>query len=165
FSYDSIEVMNNVYRNMGISLRSTTCFTEAQKDEKFNTKYPWIMLAPLMNGNSKFLKYMKEKYNTITIGFSGWACNPRYRFMMGIDHALPLSDHCDFNELIQVVKKCNPKKIFTIHGFAAEFARILNGMGYNAIPISHKPNRNKKIAKEPTPRIKNDMQILDYFIK
>jgi hypothetical protein len=39
-------------------------------------------------------------------------------------------------------------------------------MGYNAIPISHKPNnRIKKIAKEPTPRRKNDMQILDYFIK
>lgn len=166
FSYDSIEVMNNVYRNMGISLRNTTCFTEAQKDEKFNTKYPWIMLAPLMNGNSKFLKYMKEKYNTITIGFSGWACSQRYKYMMGLDYALPLSDHCDFNELIQVVKKCNPKKIFTIHGFAAEFARILNGMGYNAIPISHTPNnRNKKISKEPTPRRKNDMQILDYFIK
>ena len=76
FSYDCIEVMNTVYRNMGISLRNTTSFTEAQKNEKFNKKYPWIMLAPLMNGNSKFLKYMKEKYNTITIGFSGWACNP-----------------------------------------------------------------------------------------
>ncbi|MGZ5470637.1 MAG: MBL fold metallo-hydrolase RNA specificity domain-containing protein [Nitrososphaeraceae archaeon] len=165
FSYDSIEVINTVYRNMGITLRNTTCFTEAQKNEKIDTKYPWVMLAPLMNGNSKFLKYMKEKYNTITIGFSGWACSQRYKYMMGIDHALPLSDHCDFNELIQVVKKCNPKKIITIHGFAVEFAKILNNMGYNAMPLSQKPNKIKKIAKEPNPRRKNDIQILDYFIK
>jgi putative mRNA 3-end processing factor len=109
---------------------------------------------------------MKEKYNTITIGFSGWACSPRYKYMMGIDYALPLSDHCDFNELIQIVKKCNPKKIFTIHGFEVEFARVLNNIGYNAIPISNKPNKIKKIdKKEPIPRRKNDIQILDYFMK
>ena len=165
FSYDSIEVINTVYRNMGISLRNTTCFTEAEKYKQLDTKYPWVMLAPLMNGNSRFLKYMKDKYNTITIGFSGWACSPRYKYMMGIDYALPLSDHCDFNELIQVVKKCNPKKIFTIHGFAVEFARILNNIGYNAIPISHKPHKIKKIVKKPTTRRKNDIQILDYYIK
>lgn len=166
FSYDSIEVINTVYRNMGISLRNTTCYTEAEKDKQLETKHPWVMLAPLMNGNSRFLKYMKEKYNTITIGFSGWACSPRYKYMMGIDYALPLSDHCDFNELIQIVKKCNPKKIFTIHGFEVEFARVLNNMGYNAIPISNKPNKIKKIdKKEPIPRRKNDIQILDYFMK
>jgi putative mRNA 3-end processing factor len=166
FSYDSIEVINTVYRNMGISLRNTTCFTEAEKDKQLETKYPWVMLAPLMNGNSRFLKYMKEKYNTITIGFSGWACSPRYKYMMGIDYALPLSDHCDFNELIQIVKKCNPKKIFTIHGFEVEFARVLNTMGYNAIPLSNKSNKIKKIdKKKPIPRRKNDIQILDYFMK
>jgi putative mRNA 3-end processing factor len=166
FSYDSIEVINTVYRNMGISLRNTTCYTEAEKDKQLETKYPWVMLEPLMNGNSRFLKYMKEKYNTITIGFSGWACSPRYKYMMGIDYALPLSDHCDFNELIQIVKKCNPKKIFTIHGFEVEFARVLNNMGYNAIPLSNKPNKIKKIdKKKPIPRRKNDIQILDYFMK
>jgi putative mRNA 3-end processing factor len=166
FSYDSIEVINTVYRNMGISLRNTTCYTEAEKDKQLETKYPWVMLAPLMNGNSRFLKYMKEKYNTITIGFSGWACSPRYKYMMGIDYALPLSDHCDFNELIQIVKKCNPKKIFTIHGFEVEFARVLNTMGYNAIPLSNKSNKIKKIdKKKPIPRRKNDIQILDYFMK
>lgn len=69
--------------------------------------------------------------------------------MMGIDYALPMSDHCDYNELIQVVHKCNPKKIFTIHGFAHEFARILNNMGYNASPIdNHHSNKIRKTRKE-----------------
>lgn len=193
FAYDSIEIMNNVYRKMGISLRNTTCFTEAEKSKKLDTKNPWVMLAPLMNGNSKFLRYMKEKYNTITLGFSGWACNNGYKHMMGIDYALPMSDHCDYNELVQLVHKCNPKKIFTIHGFAHEFARILNNMGYNASPLDNHSNKIRKTRKESAKsnRIKssssssstrkrsssssiksrvnnhnnNNILILDYFIK
>jgi putative mRNA 3-end processing factor len=187
FAYDSIEIMNNVYREMGITLRNTTCFTEAEKSKKLDTKNPWVMLAPLMNGNSKFLRYMKEKYNTITLGFSGWACNNGYKHMMGIDYALPMSDHCDYNELVQLVHKCNPKKIFTIHGFAHEFARILNNMGYNASPLSNHSNKIRKTRREANTtksnRTKsssntrkrsssisvnsrnNNILILDYFIK
>jgi putative mRNA 3-end processing factor len=187
FAYDSIEIMNNVYREMGISLRNTSCFTDAEKSKKLDTKYPWVMLAPLMNGNSKFLRHMKEKYNTITVGFSGWACNQGYKHMMGIDYALPMSDHCDYNELIQVVKKCNPKNIFTIHGFAHEFARILNNMGYNAHPLENHANKIRKTRKDTTKsnimksssnirkksnssisnisKNNNNIQILDYFIK
>ncbi|HET8857327.1 MAG TPA: MBL fold metallo-hydrolase [Nitrososphaeraceae archaeon] len=191
FAYDSIEVMNKVYREMGISLRNTTCLTDAEKSKKLDTNNPWVMLAPLMNGNSKFLRYMKEKYNTITLGFSGWACNNGYKHMMGIDYALPMSDHCDYNELIQLVHKCNPKKIFTVHGFAHEFAMILNNMGYNASPIGNYSNKFQKTRKESTKinRIKsssinsirkrshnsinsrisnnknNNILILDYFFK
>jgi putative mRNA 3-end processing factor len=107
--------------------------------------------------------------------------------MMGIDYALPMSDHCDYNELIQVVKKCNPKNIFTIHGFAHEFARILNNMGYNANPLENHTNKIRKTRKDSTKsnimknsnsirnksnsrisstsKNNNNIQILDYFIK
>lgn len=111
--------------------------------------------------------------------------------MMGIDYALPMSDHCDYNELIQLVHKCNPKKIFTVHGFAHEFAMILNNMGYNASPIGNYSNKFQKTRKESTKinRIKsssinsirkrshnsinsrisnnknNNILILDYFFK
>lgn len=175
FSYDSIEVMNNVYRDMGISLRNTTSFKEAEKSLRIDTKSPWVMLAPLMNGNSKFLRYMKEKYNTITLGFSGWACNKGYKYMMGIDYALPMSDHCDYNELIQVVKKCNPKKVFTIHGFAHEFARVLNNMGYDATSLENYERKSSKRTKShPSVNLKKNsillsqektnIKSLDYFV-
>ena len=177
FSYHSIEVMNNVHRDMGISLRNTTLFNEAEKSLAINTKNPWLMVAPLMNGNSKFLRYMKEKYNTITLGFSGWACNKGYKYMMGIDYALPMSDHCDYNELIHVVKKCNPKKVFTMHGFAHEFAQVLNNMGYDATPIENYERKRiskKKTESLPTSTLKknsrlispkeNNIKSLDYFL-
>lgn len=34
-----------------------------------------------------------------------------------------VSDHCDFESLIDFVDKVNPKKVFTIHGFTKEFAK------------------------------------------
>ena len=40
--------------------------------------------------------------------------------------SIPFSDHCDFDELVEVVKKSKPEKIFTIHGFQKEFAHHLN---------------------------------------
>ena len=78
---------------------------------------------------------IKTKYNAITIGFSGWAVNKRYKYMMGLDYALPMSDHCDFSELLTVVKRCQPKKIYTFHGFATEFATTLNTMGFEAYAL------------------------------
>ncbi|WP_456422818.1 MBL fold metallo-hydrolase [Thermococcus sp.] len=53
---------------------------------------------------------------------------------------LKLSNHADFWELMRIVEKVNPERIFTVYGFASEFARILRGLGYNALEISPKQN-------------------------
>ncbi|WP_297458137.1 MBL fold metallo-hydrolase [Thermococcus sp.] len=48
---------------------------------------------------------------------------------------LKLSNHADFWELMKIVEKVKPEKIFTVYGFADEFAKILGGLGYEARPI------------------------------
>ncbi|ASJ03765.1 mRNA 3'-end processing factor [Thermococcus profundus] len=48
---------------------------------------------------------------------------------------LKLSNHADFWELMKIVERVKPEKIFTVYGFAWEFARILRGLGYDALPI------------------------------
>ena len=53
---------------------------------------------------------------------------------------LKLSNHADFWELVRIVERVNPERVFTVYGFAQEFARILRGLGYNAIEISSKQN-------------------------
>ncbi|WP_297548090.1 MBL fold metallo-hydrolase [Thermococcus sp.] len=55
---------------------------------------------------------------------------------------LKLSNHADFWELMRIVEKVKPERIFTVYGFAREFARILNGLGHNAIDISPKQKIN-----------------------
>jgi Cft2 family RNA processing exonuclease len=58
------------------------------------------------------------------------------RFRSGTDAAFALSDHADFPGLIEMVRRVNPKKVFTLHGFAAPFARELREMGFDAHALS-----------------------------
>ena len=45
---------------------------------------------------------------------------------------LKLSNHADFWELMGIVESVRAERIFTVYGFAEEFARILQGLGYDA---------------------------------
>ena len=65
--------------------------------------------------------------------------------MMNLDYVIPFSDHCDHSELLEVVKQCNPRKIYTFHGFQEEFANYLVNLGYDAESINR---GNKKVRKE-----------------
>jgi Cft2 family RNA processing exonuclease len=68
--------------------------------------------------------------------FTGWAMDSSCRFRWGTDAAFPLSDHADFNELLEMVRLVRPKTVFTVHGFAAEFAQTLRELGYDARALS-----------------------------
>lgn len=67
----------------------------------------------------------------VSIGLTGWALLPGYAKKHGLDHALPLSDHADFDELIEFVEKVKPKRILCTHG-PATFAEELKRRGYRA---------------------------------
>ncbi len=141
FLHDSVARMNSVYSDLGVDLKETTTYSEAERDGLLSKSRPWVMIAPLMSGRSSFVRNMKEKYGAVTIGFSGWAVDPRYPYRMGLDYALPMSDHCDYSELVQAVKACAPDKVYTFHGFADEFAASLKKMGFDAEAIERKSGR------------------------
>ncbi len=67
---------------------------------------------------------------------TGWAIDSRCRYRYGVDAAFPLSDHADFDELIEIVRRVNPKRVYTLHGFAADFAQSLREMGIDAQALS-----------------------------
>ncbi|MBU0635829.1 MBL fold metallo-hydrolase [Candidatus Micrarchaeota archaeon] len=50
---------------------------------------------------------------------SGWG------HRSGFDKVFPLSDHADYNGLLKFVKQCEPKQVYSIHGFAREFAHAV----------------------------------------
>jgi putative mRNA 3-end processing factor len=132
FVYDSIHKINSLYINLGIPLKSTMKYSLAEKRGLLKKNKPWVMIAPLSSARSSFVKLLKRTYGAITIGFSGWAVNSRYKLMMDLDYSMPMSDHCDYHELIKVVRECDAKKIFTFHGFSVDFASSLRKMGLDA---------------------------------
>ncbi|MGQ0606786.1 MAG: exonuclease [Candidatus Nitrosotenuis sp.] len=133
YYHDSVKAMNDLHIKLGVPLKNAIGHTEAGAKGLLNKK-PWVMVCPLMSENNPFIKQMKSKYDAITIGFSGWA-KSNAPFVRKSDYSIPLSDHCDYLELVDLVKKSGAQKIYTIHGFVDEFASDLTKMGYDAQPL------------------------------
>ncbi|HSB56857.1 MAG TPA: MBL fold metallo-hydrolase [Nitrosopumilaceae archaeon] len=134
YYHDSVKQINDLHRIFGIDLKDSMGHTAAEKMGLL-AKKPWVMIAPSMSGKSNFVKYMKSKYGVITIGFSGWAKSNRYSFARQHDYSIVLSDHCDYNDLVDLVKKAKPEKVYTVHGFVDEFAKELVKLGFDAQPL------------------------------
>jgi DNA ligase-1 len=67
---------------------------------------------------------------------TGWALNAGSHFQFQADSTFPLSDHADFPDLIEFVKRVAPRKVYTLHGFAADFAATLRELGFDAQALS-----------------------------
>ncbi len=61
---------------------------------------------------------------------TGWAAGTSRAF--STDAAFTLSDHCDFNELLEFAEQTGAKTIITTHGYAEELAHELKKRGKNA---------------------------------
>jgi Cft2 family RNA processing exonuclease len=71
-----------------------------------------------------------------TAVLTGWALNPYARFRYGTDAAFPLSDHADYPDLLRYVELVQPKRVLTLHGYAAAFATDLRARGIEAWALS-----------------------------
>jgi putative mRNA 3-end processing factor len=126
--------MNLLHQQLGIPLKDGIGHSEAEKNGLLDKK-PWVMVAPMMSAKNKFIQDMKSKYGAVTIGFSGWAQSSRFSFGRRTDYSIPMSDHCDFNELVDMVVQSGAEQVYTIHGFVDEFAKYLKKIGINAQPL------------------------------
>jgi len=115
-----------------------------------------VLLCPPNVVNSAMHRNLGK---TRTAILTGWAVDPNCRFRYQCDAAFPLSDHADFPDLLELVKRVQPKKVLTLHGFAADFAQTLRELGYDAqalsedeqlaLPIGGRSARSKGAGRKP----------------
>ena len=67
-----------------------------------------------------------------TAVITGWALDSSCRYRYGADAAFPIGDHAGYPDLMEMVKRVAPRKVWTTHGFAAEFADRLRQLGVDA---------------------------------
>jgi putative mRNA 3-end processing factor len=134
YLHDSVKDMNTLHQKFGVSLNDGIGHTEAEKKGLLEKK-PWVMVAPMLSSKNKFVQDMKSKYGAVTIGFSGWAQSTKFSFGRRTDYSIPMSDHCDYNELIEMVVQSGAEQVYTIHGFVDEFAEDLRKRGISAQPL------------------------------
>lgn len=77
---------------------------------------------------------------TVSIAVTGWAANPSTRHRLRVDHALPLSDHADFGQLLELVEQVQPSVVYCTHGPEA-FVEHLAAEGWDARPLANDSQR------------------------
>jgi len=93
------------------------------------------LVLPTQLNKLAWVESLVESTDATTVGVSGWAVEDAFKYRGGYDATFPLSDHCDFEELLGVVERVDPERVYTQHGFADEFARHLTRRGYDATTL------------------------------
>lgn len=122
--HGSIAVLAKIYEEFGIQ------FGHWENYQKDRIERKVLVIPPKAVRTRMITRLPKRK----TVFLSGWAVDSSAKYRYGADEALPLSDHADFDRLIEYVRKVNPKKIYTTHG-PAEFAFHLRRVGFDAAPL------------------------------
>lgn len=113
--------MLEVYREQGV--RFTAC-----RPYDLGPSRPAVVIVPPHLALSPLVRRFRRR----RVAFlSGWALGPQRRWAPHCDAVFPLSDHADFDELVEMVARVRPRRVYTLHGPAA-FAAELRARGIDA---------------------------------
>ena len=93
------------------------------------------LVLPMTSGRIDWVDRLADSAGAVTAGFSGWAVDSSFKFRGDFDVTFPLSDHCDFEELLTLVDTVDPDRVYTQHGSAASLATHLTNAGYDATAL------------------------------
>ncbi len=103
-----------------------------------------VLICPPSANRSQMLERIPHKRVAM---ISGWAVDSNAIYRYAVDAAFPLSDHADYDDLIRYVGLVRPRRVLTLHGFAAEFARDLRARGVEAWALSEENQMEFPLAK------------------
>lgn len=125
FTHGAIENMTEVLRPM-MDFPETKLIT---KETKKNELLGHIVLAPPSAHGSTWIRKMVPY---VTASASGWMTFRGARRRRAIDKGFVLSDHCDWQGLLNSIKATGAEKIICTHGYTEIFSRYLRELGYDA---------------------------------
>lgn len=119
--YESIYQIAKIYEKLGVTFGRYEKYSGHGVEGK-------VVVAPT-NMRRDQLRADLGRFSTVYL--TGWAMDSDRKFARGANLVLPMSDHADFNELVEYVQQANPRKIYTVHGFP-QFAAHLKDLGFDA---------------------------------
>lgn len=112
----------NKYTNLEVSVSKRIAYV-SEAYGKFDLKY-----VTDTRSSTARVTHKAEGVNVARV--TGWSLFSRR------ESDFPLSAHADFYDLLSIVERSNPRKVFTVYGFAKEFAEILKKIGIDAEHLS-----------------------------
>ena len=92
-----------------------------------------VLIFPPNTTGSRPLSHLA---NRRTAMLTGWALDPGAIHRYQCDAAFPLTDHAAYTDLLRYVELVQPRRVLTLHGFAAAFAADLRARGIEAWALS-----------------------------
>src|SRR5947209_8657177 len=124
--HGSVYQMTRIYEQLGQSFCKYVRYNPNDVAGK-------VLICPPSANRSHMLERIPRKRVAM---ISGWAVDPNAVYRYQVDAAFALSDHADYTDLIRYVELVRPRRVLTLHGFAAEFARDLRDRGIEAWALS-----------------------------
>lgn len=125
YTHGAVENMTEVLRNL-IDFPPTHLITKETSKTELNGN---LVIAPPSAHGSTWIKKMTPY---VTASASGWMSFRGARRRRAIDKGFVLSDHCDWNGLINSIKATGCEKVICTHGYTDIFAKYLRELGYDA---------------------------------
>jgi DNA ligase 1 len=124
--HGSVYQMTRIYEQFGQSFCKYVRYNQ-------NALAGKVLICPPSANRSPMLEKIPRKRVAL---ISGWAVDPHAVYRYQVDAAFPLSDHADYDDLLRYVELVQPRRVLTLHGFAAAFASDLRARGVEAWALS-----------------------------
>lgn len=124
--HDATYAMASVYVQMGAQFPGSFARWQGRREEGT------VVLMP-PHARRRPETFALSPYRTVLL--SGWAVDPACKYRMRVDEAIPLSDHCDWQQLNTYVEQSQAQRVFTMFG-PHQFSAHLRDRGIDAWPLA-----------------------------
>jgi len=129
YVHKTISQMNEAIRSCGHKFPKTITIAESTTSEEIRGN---LIIAPpsFTAGNS-----LRDLHPFSLAAASGWVQTGRNMSDGSTDIGFVLSDHSDWNGLMETIKNTGAEHVVTMHGYTTAFTRRLNELGIRSIEI------------------------------
>lgn len=126
FVHGALLQLTEAYRASGIALPNVARATAAARGKSFAGE---LIVSPLSARGSLWMRRFGDHSSAFA---SGWMRIRGARRRRGYDRGFALSDHADWDALVQTVADTAAERVFVTHGYTHQLARFLSGRGLDA---------------------------------
>jgi putative mRNA 3-end processing factor len=127
-THGSVQRLNEVYRASGIPLPETHYAISASREDIQRA----LLVAPPGARESGWLR----RFVPYSLSFaSGWMLVRGHRRRRAVDRGFVISDHADWDGLLEIVRETGAQRVLPTHGYTDQFARFLREQGYDATAL------------------------------
>jgi len=131
---DQIASICDVYRKHGVPLE----FSPRSTAGRDLLRSPHVLVTARRELRHPVPQHIREYRNRGATAalLSGWTAFMDFGNSHDIDAQFPFSNHADFGRILDFIKACDPKKVYTVHGSCESLAReTRQRLGIDAEPL------------------------------